>query len=607
MENFITLTIDGVKVEVPAGTTVLEAAKKAGINIPTLCYLKDVNAIGACRMCVVNAGGRALQAACVLPAAEGMVVKTNTPEIREYRKTLLELVLSAHEKKCLTCVRSTNCELQNLCRELGVEDGDAFKGSQNVYDIDDASPSIVRDNNKCILCRRCVATCAKVQQIGVIGAVNRGFITSIESPWNLKLADMACINCGQCITACPVGALYEKDSTKKVWSLLGDESKHVVVQPAPAVRAALGEEFGLPMGTSVTGKMVAALRRLGFDKVFDTDFAADLTIMEEATELLGRIKDGGTLPMITSCSPGWIKYCETYYPDFIPNLSSCKSPHEMLGAVIKTYYAQKAGLDPKDVKVVSVMPCTAKKFEAEREELAAAGYPDVDEVITTRELAHMIKEAGIDFVNLPDEDFDDLLGESTGAGVIFGATGGVLEAALRTAFDVVTGMELEDVNFTAVRGIEGIKEAIVNEEYTEEEIEAYLGKSTLDDAKLALAKETGTDGFVPVAKKSSETGEMEFVAKKDSSKTNTAEDEEMPIIQRIVVIIIVLAFFYIIAAVVRTSYRGALPIGPSLAAVIVLTFLAIGGATLALGWSIYWLSFILAIPSFFILSTETRD
>ena len=461
MENFITLTIDGVKVEVPAGTTVLEAAKKAGINIPTLCYLKDVNAIGACRMCVVNAGGRALQAACVLPAAEGMVVKTNTPEIREYRKTLLELVLSAHEKKCLTCVRSTNCELQNLCRELGVEDGDAFKGSQNVYDIDDASPSIVRDNNKCILCRRCVATCAKVQQIGVIGAVNRGFITSIESPWNLKLADMACINCGQCITACPVGALYEKDSTKKVWSLLGDESKHVVVQPAPAVRAALGEEFGLPMGTSVTGKMVAALRRLGFDKVFDTDFAADLTIMEEATELLGRIKDGGTLPMITSCSPGWIKYCETYYPDFIPNLSSCKSPHEMLGAVIKTYYAQKAGLDPKDVKVVSVMPCTAKKFEAEREELAAAGYPDVDEVITTRELAHMIKEAGIDFVNLPDEDFDDLLGESTGAGVIFGATGGVMEAALRTAYEVVTGKELEDVNFTAVRGIEGIKEATV--------------------------------------------------------------------------------------------------------------------------------------------------
>lgn len=460
MENFITLTIDGVKVEVPAGTTVLEAAKKAGINIPTLCYLKDVNAIGACRMCVVNAGGRALQAACVLPAAEGMNVKTNTPEIRQYRKTLLELVLSNHEKKCLTCVRSQNCELQKLCLDLGVEDGDRFAGAQTKYDVDDASPSIVRDNNKCILCRRCVATCAKVQNVGVIGAVNRGFVTSIESPWSLKLNDMACINCGQCITACPVGALYEKDETKQVWDLI-NSPKHVVVQPAPAVRAALGEEFGMPIGTAVTGKLAAALRRLGFDKVFDTDFAADLTIMEEGTELIGRIQNGGVLPMITSCSPGWIKFCETYYPEFIPNLSSCKSPHEMMGAVVKSYYAQKAGIDPKDIAVVSVMPCTAKKFEADREELAGTGYPDVDAVITTRELAHMIKQAGIDFVNLPDEDFDDLLGESTGAGVIFGATGGVMEAALRTAYEVLTGKELNDVNFTAVRGIEGVKEATV--------------------------------------------------------------------------------------------------------------------------------------------------
>ncbi len=461
MEQMIALTIDGVKVEVPAGTTVLEAAKQAGINIPTLCYLKDVNAIGACRMCVVDTGARSLQAACVLPATNGMNVKTNTPALREYRKTLLELVLSAHDQKCLSCVRNQNCELQKLCRDLGVENGNRFAGKQIHYSIDDASPSIVRDNNKCILCRRCVATCAKVQNVGVIGAVNRGFSTAIEPAWNMKLAETGCINCGQCITACPVGALHEKDSTDVVWQMLGDSTKHVVVQPAPAVRAALGEEFGYEIGTGVTGKMVAALRRLGFAKVFDTDFAADLTIMEEATELIGRIKDGGVLPMITSCSPGWIKFCETYYPDFIPNLSSCKSPHEMMGAIVKSYYAQKANIDPEDIRVVSVMPCTAKKFEAKREELAGTGYPDVDAVITTRELAHMIKQSGIDFRALPDEDFDDLLGESTGAGVIFGATGGVMEAALRTAYETITGKTLEKVEFTAVRGIEGVKEASV--------------------------------------------------------------------------------------------------------------------------------------------------
>ena len=461
MEELIQLTIDGVSVEVPAGTTVLEAAKKAGINIPTLCYLKDINQIGACRLCVVDTGARSLQAACVLPVSKGMVVKTNTPAIREARKVNLELLLSNHNKKCLSCVRNQNCELQKLCLDLGVEDGDRFAGSMNKYDVDDLSMSIVRDNNKCVLCRRCVAACNKTQAVGVIGPVNRGFNTAIESPWGMPLAGMACINCGQCIAACPTGALHEKDSTKEVWDLLADPKKHVVVQPAPAVRAALGEEFGMPMGTLVTGKMAAALRRLGFDRVFDTDWAADLTIMEEANELVDRLRNGGVLPMITSCSPGWIKFCEHYYSDFIPNLSTCKSPHEMEGAMIKSYYAERAGIDPKDIAVVSVMPCTAKKFEAKRPELSNAGLQDVDVVITTRELARMIKEAGIDFVNLPDEDFDPLMGESTGAGVIFGATGGVMEAALRTAYELVTGKELEQVDFNIVRGVEGVKEASI--------------------------------------------------------------------------------------------------------------------------------------------------
>ena len=461
MEQLIQLTIDGVRVEIPAGATVLEAAKKAGVNIPTLCYLKDVNQIGACRLCVVDVGGRALQAACVLPVSPNMVVKTNTPAIREARKINLELLLSNHDKKCLSCARNQTCELQQLCRDLGVEDGDRFAGSMNKYDVDDLSPSIVRDNNKCVLCRRCVAACGKTQAVGVIGPVNRGFNTAIASPFGKALDDMACINCGQCIAACPTGALYEKDGTARVWKLLADPKKHVVVQPAPAVRAALGEEFGLPMGALVTGKLAASLRRLGFDRVFDTDFGADLTIMEEATELLSRMKTGGVLPMITSCSPGWIKFCEHYYQDFLPNLSSCKSPHEMEGAIIKTYYAEKMGIDPASIAVVSVMPCTAKKFEAQRPELGHNGLADVDAVITTRELARMIKQAGIDFVNLPDEDFDSLLGESTGASVIFGATGGVMEAALRTAYEVVTGQELADVTFHQVRGVEGVKEASI--------------------------------------------------------------------------------------------------------------------------------------------------
>ena len=493
MEQMIPLTIDGVQVEVPAGSTVLEAARIAKVNIPTLCYLKDINKTANCRLCVVDCGGRALQAACVLPVTPNMVVKTNTPAIRETRRINLQLILSAHEKKCLSCVRSRNCELQQLCQELGVEDGDYYAGMQNKYELDLTSPSIVRDNNKCILCRRCVGACNDVQKVGVIGPVNRGFKTAIESPWDMKLAEMACINCGQCITACPVGALREKDSTQEVWDALNDKDKYVVIQPAPAVRAALGEEFDIPMGTSVTGKMAAAMRRMGFDKVFDTDFAADLTIMEEGTELIDRLTNKGVLPMITSCSPGWIKFCEHYYPEFIPNLSTCKSPHEMEGAMIKTYFAQKANIDPKKIVVVSVMPCTAKKFEAKRPELGHDGMADVDVVITTRELARMIKEAGIDFVNLPDEDFDSVLGQSTGAGVIFGATGGVMEAALRTAYELITGKELKDVNFTAVRGVEGIKEATVK--IGDTDVNVAVCSSTGKAAELLDAVKRGEKNY----------------------------------------------------------------------------------------------------------------
>lgn len=460
--EMVNMIIDGKPVKVPADYTVLEAARYANVDIPTLCYLKGVNEIGACRVCVVEIkGGRSLQAACVYPASEGLEVYTNTPAVREARRVNIELILSNHNRECLSCVRNRNCELQQLADDLNVQKN-RFLGENTKVILDTVSPSVVRDNSKCVLCRRCVSACKKMQSVAVIDAANRGFATSIIPPFDMSLSEVPCVNCGQCITACPVGALSEKDNTSEVWSAIADKTKHVVVQAAPAVRAALGEEFGMPIGTCVTGKLAASMRRLGFDGVFDTDFSADLTIMEEGTELLARVLEGkGKLPMITSCSPGWIKFCEHNYPDMLEHLSTCKSPQQMFGAVLKSYYAQKKGIDPKDMIVVSVMPCTAKKFERSREEMEVDGNRDIDIVITTRELAKMIKEAGIDFINLADEHFDDPFGIGSGAGVIFGATGGVMEAALRTVKEIVEGKELEEIEFKAVRGVEGIKEATV--------------------------------------------------------------------------------------------------------------------------------------------------
>lgn len=455
----VNIQINGMPLSVPKGSTILEAARLGGIEIPTLCYLKDINEIGACRICMVEVkGARSLVTACVYPVNEGMEIFTNTERVRHSRKTTLELILSTHDKSCLSCVRSGTCELQQLCKEFGVDDPNAYAGETIHYDFDDSAAHMVRDNNKCILCRRCVAAC-DAQGISVIGANARGFDTHISSAFDKDLANVSCISCGQCIVNCPTGAIVEKDDTDKVLEAINDPDKFVIVNTAPSIRATLGEAFGMHIGTNVEGKMVAALRRLGFDKVFDTDFAADLTIMEEAHEFLDRVQNGGVLPMITSCSPGWIKYCEHYYPELIPHLSTCKSPQQMFGATMKTWYAQKLGMDPKDMVVVGVMPCTAKKFETKRPDQAASGYPDVDIAITTRELARMIESAGIYFRHLPDEEFDSPFGESTGAATIFGATGGVMEAALRTAVETLTGETLESVDFTEVRGMENIKEA----------------------------------------------------------------------------------------------------------------------------------------------------
>ncbi len=457
--EMVNIKINNMPLSVPKGISILEAARMAGIEIPTLCYLKKINEIGACRICMVEVkGARSLVTACVYPVNEGMEIFTNTERVRKSRKMTLELILSTHDRKCLSCVRSGTCELQQLCKEFGVDDEGRFDGANPVHEYDDSAIHMIRDNGKCILCRRCVAAC-QAQHISVIGANARGFDTHIGSEFERPLDSVACVSCGQCIVNCPTGAIYEKDDTAKVLEAINDPEKFVVVHTAPSIRVTLGECFGMHIGTNVQGKMVAALRRLGFDKVFDTDFGADLTIVEEANEFLGRVQNGGVLPMITSCSPGWIKYCEHYYPDMLDHLSTCKSPQQMSGAIIKTWYAEKMGIDPKDIVVVGIMPCTAKKFETKRDDQAASGYPDVDYSLTTRELGRMIESAGIYFKHLPDEEFDNPLGDSTGAAVIFGATGGVMEAALRTAVEKLSGEELKSLDFTEVRGTDGIKEA----------------------------------------------------------------------------------------------------------------------------------------------------
>ncbi len=457
----ITLTINGQPVVAEEGMTILEAAKSVGIHIPTLCYHPDLRVEGVCRICVVEVKGqRLLQPSCAYPVADGMSIQTHSPQVRSARRLITELMLANHPQDCLTCVRSQKCELQKLAQELGIQHVE-FRGERKIWPTDDSSASIVRDPEKCILCKRCLRVCHDIQSVGSLTASGRGWDSTIGTALGRELVDAVCVNCGQCINRCPTGALREKTHIDGVWAALSDPKKHVVVQTAPAVRAALGEEFGMAPGSRVTGKMVTGLRQLGFDRVFDTDFTADLTIMEEGSELIERITQGGVLPQLTSCSPGWIKFIEYFYPELLPHVSTCKSPQQMFGALAKTYYAEKEGVDPKDIVSVSIMPCAAKKFEAERPEMADSGYQDVDYVLTTRELGRMMHEAGIDLTTLEDSAYDDPLGVSTGAAVIFGNTGGVMEAALRTAYAIITGTELEHVEIEAVRGMDGVRSATV--------------------------------------------------------------------------------------------------------------------------------------------------
>lgn len=457
----IHITIDNKETLVEEGTTILEAAQQIPVIIPTLCHFEGLSDFGGCRVCMVEVEKEPrLTPACSRLAAEGMVVRTNTDRVRRSRKLNLELMLANHPYDCLSCVRNQKCDLQRLAYEFGV-DKVRFHGSKPNFLIDGTSPSIVRDPNLCILCGRCVRTCAEVQGIKAVDFSHRAHDSKVSTAFEEDIAKVECVNCGQCILGCPVGAIKERSSIDEVWAALNDPSKHVVVQEAPAVRVALGEEFGMEPGALVEGKMYSALRELGFDKVFDTNFTADLTIIEEGSELIDRITNGGVLPLITSCSPGWIKYAEHFYPDLLDHLSTCKSPQQMFGTLAKTYYAEKTGIDPASIVSVSVMPCTAKKFECQRPEMRTSGYQDVDYVLTTRELASMIRQAGIDFAHEQDSKADSLIGAYTGAGTIFGATGGVMEAALRTAYELITKSTLPKLDFKSVRGMEGIKEANV--------------------------------------------------------------------------------------------------------------------------------------------------
>lgn len=476
----IKLTIDGREIAAEKGMSVLEAARHAGIEIPSLCYLRHINEIGSCRVCMVEVevkkGVWALQASCVYPATEGMVVQTSNPRVRRVRRTMVELLLSDHHRECTTCIRNLNCELQNIADNLGIRNI-RFTGEMKQLQVQNENSFIVRDYNKCIKCRRCEAVCSKVQEVNVYSAIYRGYDTVIAPAFMQDLSAVACITCGQCVIACPTASLTEKECIEEVWEALEDTEKIVLVQTAPSIQVTLGEVFGFPVGTVVTGKLVAALRRLGFDRVFSTDFTADLTIMEEAHELLERLDGHGKLPLLSSCSPGWVKFAEHFYPEFLENMSTCKSPHEMFGALAKTYLAQKEGLDPEKIVMVAIMPCTAKKFEASRPEMGTGRYKDVDWVLTTRELARMIRQAGISFHDLPDEDYDKPMGLASGAGALFGSTGGVIEAAVRTAYFLTTGKEMDLLDYEELRGFSGVKEVFVH----------LKGR----DIKVAIAHGTG--------------------------------------------------------------------------------------------------------------------